>query len=350
MSKHLLHVALYAVILLLTASVIRSYDALPYWGMARGKLAFLEHHLEDYDVLFLGSSRVHNGFMPSVFDERMTELGEPVKSFCWGQSGQRQHDYDPIIDWLIGQRPQRLKYLMIELHAWVQGPRNNNWMSAHEIGRHQWQTFRTRAVSLLIGRDDFGTKCEKLLHCGAHVLANTFRIGQGPRILDENLAPLDGRKRWKRWRIPHEGWKELSQETARKRRLKVHEEWRSRPDRAAGQLAKKRENIAIPRFNGGFNHGGMERQIERLRAAGIEPIYVIMPHYATNFLGRDGALEWADKVTILELDRPQLAGPIYDFSNWFDSAHMIKSGAQLCSKKIAEFVHEAGKKAIFDSK
>lgn len=48
------------------------------------KLDHLRRHGADYDTLFLGSSRVHYGLDPTLFDAEMTRQGCPARSFNMG--------------------------------------------------------------------------------------------------------------------------------------------------------------------------------------------------------------------------------------------------------------------------
>lgn len=48
------------------------------------KLEHLRHHGADYDTLFLGSSRVHYGLDPALFDAEMARQGCPARSFNMG--------------------------------------------------------------------------------------------------------------------------------------------------------------------------------------------------------------------------------------------------------------------------
>ena len=46
----------------------------PEIPLVRDKIEYLARHGDDYDVLFLGSSRVHCQIMPSIFDRIAGEI------------------------------------------------------------------------------------------------------------------------------------------------------------------------------------------------------------------------------------------------------------------------------------
>jgi hypothetical protein len=288
---------------------------------------------------------VHNGFILATYDARMAELGAATKKLNLGQSGLRQHDYDTVLDWLVANKPPKLRHLFIELHAWVQGPRNKNWMTAHEIEIHSIKHLPTRLHSIAIDKNGWGTKCGHATHAILHSLANYLRVGQAPRIVDALARRACNRSPWAVRALPDAGWLELSQVTvSNKKRLEQHIKWLADPAPALRGLANKRKDLEPPSHRGGFNVAGFRSQVARLRACGIEPIYVVMPHYAFNFYGRDGLREVRDEVTILEFDVVSENEALHEFSRWFDWAHMMKPGAELLSRQLADRVHAIDKK------
>ena len=335
MSKRITHILIFMIGLLVATTGLHRLDDMPFWGMLNKKVTHLRDHLAQYDTIFLGSSRVHNGFIPSVYDARMAALGDPTTTLNLGQSGLRQHDYDAVIDWMIANRPPKLRRLMIELHAWVQGPRNDNWMTAHEIEIHPIRHLPARLTSIAIDNNDWSTKLEHAVHATLHSVTNYLRVGQGPRIVDALVqAPPQVRD------LPDEGWEELSPATmTNKRRLEQHNKWVADPGPALRTLETKRQDLEPESRRGGFNVSALRSQIARLRAEGIEPVYVVMPHYAFNFYGRDGLAAVRDEVTILEFDVVSENEDLHEFPLWFDWAHMMKPGAERFSNKLAERIH-----------
>ena len=61
--------------LCLTCWVIRINLPVPKVPAVQAKLAHLAEHINDYDTLFLGSSRIYHQIIPSRFDELMARRG-----------------------------------------------------------------------------------------------------------------------------------------------------------------------------------------------------------------------------------------------------------------------------------
>ncbi len=67
-------------------------------GEVAVKLAHLEEHGGDYDVIFIGSSRTFRGVDPAAFDGRMAELGTETRSFNLGIQGMFAYELEAVLD------------------------------------------------------------------------------------------------------------------------------------------------------------------------------------------------------------------------------------------------------------
>jgi hypothetical protein len=343
MGKRITHILLFLVGMLAATAVLHQLDKLPFWGKLQGKLSYLGANPDRYDTLFLGSSRVRYGFIPSIYDARMAELGAPTTTLNLGLSGLRQHDYDTVLDWLIENKPPKLRRLMIEVHQWEQGLRGSNWMTSHEIEVHSIKYLPARLQSIAMSRHPWSKKLEKATHALLHSLTNYLRVGQGPRIADSVIKQALGRPPWHVRKIRNAGWTELTAETVSPGHLKKHKAWLGTPEAARAKLAAKRKSLETPATIGGFNVAALKSQIARLRACGIEPIYVIMPHCAFNFFGRDGVRQVRDDVTVFEFDVVSENEDLHELAQWFDASHMVRSGGELFSNKLADRIHALDK-------
>ncbi|MEZ6036990.1 MAG: hypothetical protein R3F29_05885 [Planctomycetota bacterium] len=54
------------------------------------------------------------------------------------------------------------------------------------------------------------------------------------------------------------------------------------------------------------------------------------------FQGRDAAPDVVQLATVIELDDPNQEPALYDPTLWFDSNHMMKPGAELLTRRLAE--------------
>src|SRR5947207_214119 len=67
--------------LILAALVIAPWLPVQDIPAAGEKIRYLSLHGNDYDTIFVGSSRVNFQVLPSIFDRATAESGRPTKSF-----------------------------------------------------------------------------------------------------------------------------------------------------------------------------------------------------------------------------------------------------------------------------
>ena len=331
-----LHLALFAVGLLGTAAAIRHVDALPFWSWIRPKLLHVQQTLGDHDTLFFGSSRIHYGLLPSAFDAQMAALGRPTKSFNCGLSGARPHDFNVVLDWVLAQNPRTLKRAVVELHAWCR-PRptpDRNWMTDQEVEAHTLAELPRRVRSTWLATMDAGAKASNLYGVVTHTLANLFRIGQGPRLLDDLLAA--GRGQVKRGATFADAGYDNPELSTMDSMKSAHAEWLANAARRDSLFALISQDEPAAELRGGFDLQSARGLAARLRAVGIEPLFVVMPSFAGNFNGRDGVSELAREEIVLALDRPRDHPSLFGFEWWQDQSHMTRAGAERFSRYLAD--------------
>lgn len=79
------------------------------------KRAHLRAHGDDYDALFLGSSRVELQIIPAIFDRRLAELGFPLRSFNAGVSAMCPPEDAFFFDEIARGPRRRLRWVFIEV-------------------------------------------------------------------------------------------------------------------------------------------------------------------------------------------------------------------------------------------
>lgn len=316
---------------------------MPFQSWARPKYEHVELRGDGYDTLFLGSSRFYYALDPAVFDARMRLLGQPTRSFNLAVSGHRQHDVGAVVDWLLVHKPASLRRVVIELHSFDLRERAYDWMSDQLLEMHTLGQFLPRCRSVLLSQHSWFEKLRQLWFVCAHTLPNELRCGQGPRILDDRLNRDRGQPLADRvWR---EGWMPIEDENLPHLQA-GHEEFLADPKALMNLVAIRVQDVAPPFLRGGFNLAAAVAQAEALRRAGIEPIYVVMPTFAFDNLGRDGVIEFARGVRVFELDRPQLHRQLYEPDLFYDASHYGTAGAGVFSAYLAELLHECADRPV----
>lgn len=336
MVRGLIHTAIFLVGLLGAAAAIRHFDDLPFWDFCRHKVTHLSRELASYDTLFVGSSRFHSSIIPAEFDARMAALGLESHSFNLGLRGLRMHDFQVLLDWVVAQKPRQLKRVIIELYTYDQYLRDGSWMTGVQVEVHSPQVLMSRLASNAMSHHDFVERMDINTFILAHTTVNMFRIGQAGRIVRDVVRRSVGAKLSPGAEIAAEGFEELSVEAAPKNRVRQHREWQSDLAGATKMLEARKQNLCPDWMKGGFNLEAFRRQVVQLEAAGIEVAYVVMPQLSYGFYGRDGVVDAKKLATVIEIDSPNDNADLYQFDLWFDSNHLLKQGAELVSRRVAE--------------
>lgn len=335
MIRRIAHVALFLAGLFGSSAAIRHADPMPFFSWTRQKAVHLQSKVDDVDTIFVGSSRFNYGIRPELFDARMAELGAPTRSFNASLSGLRQADHDEIVEWILRHRSPALKRVVIELHSWRQSIRGGYWFTDQEIELHTPRSFLPRMQAVWTDGQGLADKVAETGFVLAHTLCNTLCIGQGVRILRERVRTAAGEPLPGVHPVEGRGWMDCEQ-NASAPMVKEHDDFvrdRARFDR---QLGSKIDDIAPQWLVGPANLGPLLAQDARLRAAGIEPVYVVMPSWHADQFGRSHVAAYRRHVRVLELDLVADNPALFARELWYDASHFNRAGAEAFTPWLAE--------------
>lgn len=88
---------------------------IPLPHVVREKLAYWTEHGDEYDVLFLGSSRIKNHLIPSQFDRALNDRGIQLRSFNFGISAMHAPENGYLLDLILAQSHAHLRWVFIEI-------------------------------------------------------------------------------------------------------------------------------------------------------------------------------------------------------------------------------------------
>ncbi len=177
------------------------------------KFAYFAAHKDEFDVVFVGSSRVMNQISPRIFDQTMAAAGCPCRSINLGYPGMFLPESSFLVERLRALHPARLRAVVVELSNHT--PRRNEEpvLMAREIYWHHPAETALACATVLtdpspdfsveeragqIGRQ-FGILVRCLLHLGSgwdlleHVQSASRRQASATTPTRETLGPdLDG--------------------------------------------------------------------------------------------------------------------------------------------------------------
>lgn len=95
--------------------VLRSVLPFPQVPVVHVKVAHLAKHIDDYDTLFIGSSRIYRHVVPALFDQLMAQKGASTHSFNAGVDGMRPPEDAYLLDQILSFQPKNLRFVFVEL-------------------------------------------------------------------------------------------------------------------------------------------------------------------------------------------------------------------------------------------
>ncbi|MDB6148969.1 MAG: hypothetical protein JWQ44_417 [Chthoniobacter sp.] len=106
---------LFAIAFCIVCALIGKALPFPEIPIVSQKLLQMEERHDDYDTLFIGSSRIHYQVIPTLFDRLAAEQGFPTRSFNAGVAGMRPPEDGYFLDRILQKPPKNLRWVFIEL-------------------------------------------------------------------------------------------------------------------------------------------------------------------------------------------------------------------------------------------
>lgn len=281
-----------------------------------------------------------------------------MTSFNFGFRGMLAHETNAMIETIVEQKPERLKWAFIELRHWGPDLADENRYTARSIFWHNPQeTFsvlksvRLKPFPFARGVNAKGiTKVLKtflwemkkrafvaklsgthLFHLGAKY-ANVGLIHS--LFAASELSFSEGQAL-----IDHQGF--VSLDTAilldpsygdRREQFQENLEGYRRSVDSLRKTNKGDRTYGIPK---NYNLDALRRQIQRLRFAGVTPVFVIPPLQKPAFFLLDLAKE-EDGTILFNFNDPDAYPDLYEIENRFDADHLNQEGAEKFSGALAD--------------
>src|SRR4051812_10608792 len=109
----------------------------PDVGDVSPKLRFFAAHKDEFETVFIGSSHIHYGVSPSVFDEVLARGGIPNRSFNFGADAMYPPERFYVLEQILAMKPRKLKRLFLEMdniETWMP----DDQISQRAVYWHDW--------------------------------------------------------------------------------------------------------------------------------------------------------------------------------------------------------------------
>jgi hypothetical protein len=109
------YVGISALAFVLACAGLNELLPFPEIALISPNFRFFRQHRDDFDTVFIGSSRIRHQISPAIFDRTMRQAGLPTRSFNFGINGMGPPEDGYILERLLGAKSRRLKWVFIEL-------------------------------------------------------------------------------------------------------------------------------------------------------------------------------------------------------------------------------------------
>ena len=337
----------------------------PEVGSEQSRLALLllrhfDSGKDEFDVVFVGSSRFQRSIDPAVFDRHASLGNQDLRSFNYSMVGMRMPEIMARVDWILEQEPRKLRWLFVELTSLDPRLRFENRRGRRMIS---WHTPRATIDCLRVIAASSRTPRAKLDAALPHLAEFAYRstnVGLGPEALERRLGTASHGPQLAYF----DGYESDEEEARRKRRGRRIEEAAdstsqrsptSTPDPTpepatapeledrsppATQPAQSALEPESPAYSEGEDEFPDEQArvlaafIERVESAGVELIFVRPPRSPRDRTSarasRSGMLP---KLFVYNAVEPYAY--LYDGALKRDLAHLNTAGAAVFSKLLA---------------
>jgi hypothetical protein len=319
--------------LALAALGLQALAPAPRIAIVTPKLTYLDERGDDYDVLFLGSSRTYRQILPELFDRLMTEAGHPVRSFNLGIDGMRPPEDTFVLEHALKHRRKPLRWVFVECNPlrlsmrdedrgtlratyWHDTPRTATLFRRAFLADEKKRNWKDRSKQVLEAWPDFYEHAE-------YWFQNSVELGRGNWVLENYL--FDGK-------LPAIPTYDLG---ARKDGYRPSE---SPEHMNAAQLAAYEKELASmrekpPRIDHADPVSQDELRAKRqlIERAGARMVLLIPPFTSNRFFhpkpGPDAPL-------LLNFSSPEQYPALFAPENHADSGHVNRAGAEIYTREI----------------
>jgi hypothetical protein len=122
-------------------------------GGVSQKFRFFAAHKDEFDTIFIGSSRIYFQLSPAIFDRVTRESGLPTRSFNFGIGGMYLPETAYLLEQILNLKPRNLRWVFIEYDE-LQA----KWSPENQTSRRALYWADWKRVSLLLRKlADAGT-------------------------------------------------------------------------------------------------------------------------------------------------------------------------------------------------
>lgn len=299
----------------------------------RERLTHLAAHGDEYDALFIGSSRIENHLMPAVFDRLVSARGLPMKSFNAGVHGMGTPEDSWMLDQILARRPARLRWVFLEIEFFHTAIKDGEKDTLRSVAWHDWPRFWSlcRRLTVTTGHlsfrdqiaDFFERQRDFIDHLSAFGQRGT-QFGRGALLFQEWRGAAEPEPAGASKLGPGgDGWEPAdSGEAGDTKKTKHFSGYDGQRDRPKPDEADR------------VSQAVLGEAIAKITRAGAVPVLVIPPRVRVWYFVPSG--ENARHAAVINLCDPAAYPQLYAPEYRIDSSHLNAAGAEILTRIVAD--------------
>ena len=311
--------------------------------LVQEKLWHLAAHGEDYNTLFLGSSRVENNIMPSVFDHDVSGQGVAIKSFNFGISAMYPPQDAFVLDQILDLKLKHIRWVFIELQTLQTTLPRANRGTLQQVYWHDWPRFALLCERFITTRrqrhwrDRFEEISERVPDFSDHILLFArymTNLGRGSVLVNRWISHEPSPHPSTYFEKDHDGWEEAGL---------GHVMDRYEIAALESDLAKRRKELPVKESADPVSQKALDLMIAKIQRAGATPVLFVPPSARGTYFSPD--TQHARNVIVLNFCQPQKYPELYLTKNRVDPYHLNAAGAEILTHLLAtRFVEDVARK------
>lgn len=290
------------------------------------KLAYFTEHKDEFDTLFIGSSRTFRQLLPSIFDPLMAAGGQPTRSFNFGLDAMFSPEDAYVAEKIFALRPQRLQRVIIEVSGFnldfaAQPAETRRALHWHDLRR----TLLLCRSILPFNKFSKISNPARWTRAGPHVrlfFVRALNLGEATRLLDPWRGVAAAAPQWvmgsaSDGAVPYVAETEYVGEN------------REGFDKDMAVLRAGQAKVS-PLSPEPLQ--SIQGTIARVRALGAEPVLFIAPMAVTRLNSPTGQVA----APIFDFSDPNRWPVLFDPANRYDRAHLNSPGSRIFTRIFAE--------------
>ncbi len=326
--------------------VIRKAFPFPQIPNVHAKYVQFTEHANEYDTLFIGTSRINYQIIPAEFDQLTSAAGMPTKTFNAAVAAMRPPEDAYFLEQLLAARPENLRWVFIEL-GWLRAAIGDNQKGTMRAQYwHDWPRLWSIWKSVTQLKPSEKSRTPKriwkeirkpMAEFPQHIplyLREMSNLGRGDILTRQLLyEPMD-------WRptLPNylgddlAGWVE----TGRGEGMTPHDLADLEEERAARLVQPAAKDFGDP-----VSVETLQEMLADVRRAGATPVLIIPPVTSKKIAAVPPKI--AQETMVLDFNDLPRYPELYENQNRLDTNHLNTAGARVFTRIVAERWIEAVK-------